>query len=191
VIWVISLSEHGYPIVASSSPSDVGKNAAGIPQVAGGATSAGATTQLVIDGGNRLVTMIQIASGERAVVVFTSLTAEAAAAHTTAALISLAVLAACVLEILATMLVLETGVMRRLRRIRAAVHDFGQAVEYGRYRKGDVRRATTSCTTWRSRSTRSWPTSVNTNGSTTSSAISACSRCRARDPRSSHSALSR
>ena len=129
-IWIVDLIDPGKTVVAASNAGDVGRKSI-LTAAEADAARAGGTMQDFVSGGQSLLTVVAIPGHIYAAVVLTSLSAEAATARTTAVWIGLAVLAVCLLEIGAAMFVLETGVLRRVRRIRATVVDFGNAVDYG------------------------------------------------------------
>jgi len=134
-IWVIDLLQGGAPVVAASDAADVGKDRVATSTEAASAR-AGVTSQDEVQSGAWLQTVVPVPGREHAVVVQSTLAPEAEAARLSAVWIGLAVLAVCVLEVGAAMFVLEAGVMRRVRRIRAAVDDFGHSVSYAHLAEG-------------------------------------------------------
>jgi len=134
-IWIVDIIDAGDPVIASSNLADLGKNDV-LSGAEAEAARSGITSQDQVRGGAWLQTVVPVPGREHAVVVLSSLSAEATAARLTAVWIGLAVLAVCLLEIGAAIFVLEAAVLRRVRRIRNAVEDFGHSVHYARLAEG-------------------------------------------------------
>jgi len=126
-IWIVDVGLPEHPVVASSRWSDVGHPGPIDQQDVAEISSGQAThTKRTVAGEPMLETIVPVPGNAYAVVVWTSLKAENQAATST--LISAAVVAVfiCLLEAAAMAVILETGVLRRIRRVGGAVNTFGR-----------------------------------------------------------------
>ncbi|HET9410471.1 MAG TPA: ATP-binding protein [Candidatus Dormibacteraeota bacterium] len=136
-IWIVNLVLPGSPVVASSVPTDISDNHLvdkhEIEQVEAGQITQETET---IAGEPMLETIVPVKGNAYAVVVETSLKAESETLTTT--LISAAVVALiiCLLEVAAMGMILETGVLRRIRRVGKAVDEFGRGARHARLSEG-------------------------------------------------------
>src|SRR5207237_7614266 len=116
-IWVVDARSPGYPVVASSIPSDVGKQ--GTVQTSHAMLAQGGS--VIGDrsvGGTQVLEAVEgVPASDYAVVVWISLANEQAAIGSTLIWVSLVALVIAAIEVGALMTILEFGVFRRIRRI--------------------------------------------------------------------------
>lgn len=126
-IWIVNLTSPGEPVVATSVESDIGKtglvDTEEVQQVESGQSWHGKQAE---NGEPILETIVPVSGNEYAVLVWISLRVENQTLEST--LISAAVVAViiCILEIAALAMILEWGVLRRIRRVGGAVNSFGR-----------------------------------------------------------------
>ena len=125
-IWIVNLTSPGEPVVASSKPFDISRTGLLDPmeveQVEAGRLT---DEKTVVAGEPMLETILPVRGHEYAVVVWTSLKAENQTVGSI--LISALVVGViiCLLEIAGMAVLLEFGVLRRIRRVGGAVNAFG------------------------------------------------------------------
>jgi signal transduction histidine kinase len=136
-IWIVNLVLPGAPVIASSHPADIGSQGLLDPYetelVESGQV---AHERHTVAGEPMLETFVPVKGNAFAVMVETSLKAENEAL--TSRLISAAVVALiiCLLEIAALGVLLEAGVLRRIRRVGKAVDAFGRTTRHTKLSEG-------------------------------------------------------
>lgn len=137
-IWVVDILEPGTPVVASSDSTDIGRTQILESNEIATARSGGHISSTESQKGMQVLETIQpIDGGRYAVVVLTSLQAEAAVVARTIAWVVGAGLVGAILDIAGLGLILEWGVVRRIRRIERAVASYGRKSERVRLSEGD------------------------------------------------------
>ncbi len=130
-IWIVNLVVPGSPVVASSRASDISSN---LPldgqEILLVESGQAVHEKQTINGEPMLETIVPVKGNAYAVVVETSLQAESETLTST--LISAAVVALiiCLLEVAALGIILEAGVLRRVRRVGKAVDAFGRTTHH-------------------------------------------------------------
>lgn len=136
-IWIVNLLLPDAQVVASSRPTDiVSKPLLTDQEILLVESGQSAHVKHTIAGEPMLETIVPVKGNAYAVVVETSLTSENATLAST--LISAAVVALiiCLLEITAMGVLLEAGVLRRIRRVGKAVDAFGRSAHNARLSEG-------------------------------------------------------
>jgi signal transduction histidine kinase len=136
-IWIINLVLPGTPVIASSLPADVSTDHS-IDQVEIELVEAGQSVheKHVVAGEPMLETVVPVKGNAFAVIVETSLKAENQALTSTLISAAIVALFICLLEILAMGVILEAGVLRRIRRVGKAVDAFGRSAHNARLSEG-------------------------------------------------------
>jgi signal transduction histidine kinase len=136
-IWIINLALLGDPVVASSSAADIGRTDLMSDQeillVESGQTNHEKRT---VGGEPMLETVLPVKGNGFAVMVLTSLKAENQTLQSTLVSAIVVALIICVLEIAAMGVILEAGVLRRIRRVGSAVTSFGSNTRHTRLPEG-------------------------------------------------------
>jgi len=130
-IWIVSLVLPDVRVVASSRPKEIISkpllDANEILLLESGQTSHEKET---LAGEPMLETIVPVRGNAYAVVVETSLKAEAATLTSTLISAALVALIICLLEVAALGVILEAGVLRRVRRIGKSIDAFGRTVRH-------------------------------------------------------------
>ena len=137
-IWIVDTSQPGGPVVASSRAMDIG--ATGLlesPEIAHIQSAKTFTTNETRKGQPVLETILRVADGPYAVVVLTSLAAESETVRQTVIWLVVAGTLAGLLDVAGLGLILDWGVLRRIRRVQLALASFGRGQLYAHLSEGD------------------------------------------------------
>jgi signal transduction histidine kinase len=136
-IWIVNLVELGDPVVASSSATDLGRTDLMNEQEILLAESGQVQRERQTVGGEPLLeTIIPVQGDAYAVMVLTSIKAESQILQSTLVSTIVVALIICVLEIAAMGVILEAGVLRRIRTVGSAVTSFGRDAGHARLAEG-------------------------------------------------------
>ena len=136
-IWIVNLVLPDAQVVASSRPAEiVSKPLLSDQEIL--VVESGQTTheKQTIAGEPMLETIVPVKGNAYAVVVETSLKAESETLTTTLISAAAVALLTCLLEVTALAMILETGVLRRIRRVGKAVDAFGRGMRHDRLSEG-------------------------------------------------------
>ncbi len=136
-IWIVNVVASGVPVVASSREADIGRlgllDQQEIEEVQ---TGQAAHEKQTVGGELILETIVPVKGNAFAVVIWTSLKAENQAVTSTLISAALVALVICALEVGAMAVILEAGVLRRIRRVGKAVNEFGRTTRHTRLDEG-------------------------------------------------------
>jgi signal transduction histidine kinase len=135
-IWVVDTRSPGYPVVASSIPTDVGREGQVAASNAMLAEAGGLVHQRNVAGSTVLEALQPVPNTSYAVVVWISLQDENAAITSTIAWVVVVALIISAVEAGALMAILEFGVLRRVRRVGEVFDSFGIGRQHIRLPEG-------------------------------------------------------
>lgn len=137
-IWILDLFTPGAPVVASNLPQDIGRIGLISPQEIMAAVHGQQVDTIETSQGKPVLESIQPVSGGRfAVVTLTSLVNESRLNTQTILWIAAAGFVVGLLELGGLALILKWGVMRRIRRVQAAVTSYGGSRHHLQLSEGD------------------------------------------------------
>lgn len=126
-VWIVDLSQPGVPVVASSDATAIGSTGRLDSSEIASIQHAGTTHSDETKNGRPVLETIQaIPGGPYAVVILSSLEGESLAIAQTVLWIALAGVIVGLLEVSGLWLILEFGVLRRIRRVQRAIASYGR-----------------------------------------------------------------
>jgi signal transduction histidine kinase len=136
-IWIVNMVAVGDPVVASSRPADIGRTGLVEPDDVA-SVEAGVSTheQRTVGDEPILETIVPVKGTVYGVVIYTSLAGESAALRSTLASAVVVALIACMFEVAALLILLEVGMVRRIRRVSKVVEGFGRNARTARLPEG-------------------------------------------------------
>lgn len=137
-IWILDLFSPGTPVVASNLPRDIGKiGLIEAPEITAASHGQQVDVNETFQGKPVLETIQPVSGGRFAVKILTSLVNESTLNTQTIIWIAAAGVAVGLLELAGLALILEWGVMKRIRRVQEAVTSYGGGRHHLQLSEGD------------------------------------------------------